>query len=173
MTALSLWIILMLVPRLKVLEKAKLCLKGLEERSRSEEKRVSQADIDRFAKLGVVQFQHSMLSTSLTIQKQIQEKVEPLFKDKCTFLSKINELPSALGTEWKCEEFELVGNVLDKDGTPMVQTIELWKHDPVACIKELMQDPQFAKHMCYAPEKMYTDEGMKHQAFDEMATGKW
>lgn len=55
----------------------------------------------------------------------------------------------------------------------MVQTIELWKCDPVTCIKELMQDPRFAKHMCYAPEKMYTDEGMKHQAFDEMATGKW
>ncbi len=53
------------------------------------------------------------------------------------------------------------------------QTIELWKRDPVACIKELMQDPQFAKHMCYAPEKMYTNEGMKHQTFDEMATGKW
>lgn len=33
-----------------------------------------------------------------------------------------------------------------------MQTIELWKRDP---------------------EKMYTDEGMKHQAFDEMATGKW
>ncbi len=134
---------------------------------------VSQADIDRFAKLGVVWFQHSMLSTSLTIQKQIQEKVEPSFKDKRTFLSKIDKLPSALGTEWKCEEFELVGNVLNKDGTPVVQTIELWKRDPVACIKELMQDPQFAKHMRYAPEKMYTDEGMKHQAFDEMATGKW
>ncbi|PBK94482.1 hypothetical protein ARMGADRAFT_1062603 [Armillaria gallica] len=117
---------------------------------------VSQADIDRFAKLGV-----------------IQEKVEPSFKDKRTFLSKIDELPSALGTEWKCEEFELVGNVLDKDGTPVVQTIELWKRNPVACIKELMQDPRFAKHMRYAPEKMYTDEGMKHQAFDEMATGKW
>ncbi|KAK0226864.1 hypothetical protein EDD85DRAFT_958654 [Armillaria nabsnona] len=117
---------------------------------------VSQADIDRFAKLGV-----------------IQEKVEPSFKDKRTFLSKIDELPSALGTEWKCEKFELVGNILDKDGTPVVQTIELWKRDPVACIKELMQDPRFAKHMCYAPEKMYTDKGMKHQAFDEMATGKW
>ncbi len=114
-----------------------------------------------------------MLSTSLTIQEQIQEKVKPSFKDKRTFLSKIDELPSALGTEWKCKEFELVGNVLNKDGTSVVQTIELWKRDPVACIKELMQDPQFAKHMCYAPEKMYTNEGMKHQTFDEMATGKW
>ncbi|KAK0184298.1 hypothetical protein F5146DRAFT_938722, partial [Armillaria mellea] len=65
---------------------------------------VSQADIDRFAKL---------------------KKVKPSFKDKCTFLSKIDELPSVLGTGWKCEEFELVRNVLDKDGIPMVQTIEL------------------------------------------------
>lgn len=78
-----------------------------------------------------------------------------------------------MGTEWKCEEFELVGNILDKDGTPVVQTIELWKRDPVACIKELMQDPRFEKHMRYAPEKMYTDVGLKHQAFNEMATGKW
>ncbi|KAK0458645.1 uncharacterized protein EV420DRAFT_1642987 [Desarmillaria tabescens] len=85
---------------------------------------VSQADIDRFAKLGV-----------------IRDNVKPSFKDKRTFLTKIDELPSALGTEWKCEEFELVGNVLDKDGTPIVQTIELWKRDPLACIKELMQDP--------------------------------
>ncbi|KAK0458986.1 uncharacterized protein EV420DRAFT_1629457 [Desarmillaria tabescens] len=112
--------------------------------------------IDRFTKLGV-----------------IRDNVKPSFKDKRTFLTKIDELPSALGTEWKCEEFELVGNVLDKDGTPIMQTIELWKRDPLACIKELMQDPRFMKHMRYAPEKMYTDEGMKNQAFDEMATGKW
>ncbi len=46
-TALSLWIILMLVPRLKVLEKAKLHLKGLEERSRSEEKSVGTFQILR------------------------------------------------------------------------------------------------------------------------------
>ncbi|KAK0474324.1 hypothetical protein EDD18DRAFT_1313462 [Armillaria luteobubalina] len=119
---------------------------------------VSQADIDRFVKLAV---------------HQIQDKVEPSFKDKRTFLRKIDQLPSALGTEWKCEEFEVVGNILDKDGTPVVQTIELWKRDPLACIRELMQDPRFAKHMHYAPEKMYTNEDLKNQAFDEMATGKW
>ncbi|KAK0501288.1 hypothetical protein EDD18DRAFT_1065850 [Armillaria luteobubalina] len=101
---------------------------------------VSQADIDRFAKLAV------------------QDKVEPSFKDKCTFLRKIDQLPSALGTEWKCEEFEVVGNILDKDGTPVVQTIELWKRDPLACIRELMQDPRFTKHMHYALEKMYTND---------------
>ncbi|KAK0460760.1 hypothetical protein IW261DRAFT_1554531 [Armillaria novae-zelandiae] len=36
-----------------------------------------------------------------------------------------------------------------------------------------MQDPRFAKHMRYAPEKMYMNETLKNQAFDEMATGKW
>ncbi|KAK0479015.1 hypothetical protein EDD18DRAFT_1442835 [Armillaria luteobubalina] len=117
---------------------------------------VSQADIDRFAKLAV-----------------IQDKVEPLFKDKRTFLRNIDQLPSALGTEWKCKEFEVVGNILDKDGTPVVQTIELWKCDPLACIRELMQDPRFTKHMHYALEKMYTNEDLKNQAFDEMVTGKW
>ncbi|KAK0492157.1 hypothetical protein EDD18DRAFT_1026297, partial [Armillaria luteobubalina] len=55
------------------------------------------------------------------------------FKDKHTFLRKIGQLPSALGTEWKCDEFEVAGNIVDKDGTSVVQTIEQWKHDPLAC----------------------------------------
>ncbi|KAJ4463313.1 hypothetical protein C8J55DRAFT_494445 [Lentinula edodes] len=89
---------------------------------------VSHGDIDSFAKLSI-----------------IQDELHSSFKDKCTFLKKIDALPTVRGG-WICKELEIVGNIMKKaaDGTevPMTEGVELWRRDPIECIKELMEDPR-------------------------------
>ncbi|KAJ3805926.1 hypothetical protein F5876DRAFT_69381 [Lentinula aff. lateritia] len=120
---------------------------------------VSHGDIDSFAKLSI-----------------IQDELHSSFKDKRTFLKKIDALPTVRGG-WICKELEIVGNIMKKaaDGTevPMTEEVELWRRDPIECIKELMEDPQFEEHMRYAPERMFTNETMHMRAIDEMWTGDW
>lgn len=42
----------------------------------------------------------------------------------------IDKLPT--GPEWTCEVFELQGDLLDEQGNPRTEEVELWKRDPVA-----------------------------------------
>ncbi|KAH7877102.1 uncharacterized protein C8R40DRAFT_1159941 [Lentinula edodes] len=44
----------------------------------------------------------------------------------------------------------------------MTEGVELWRREPIECIKELMEDPQ-----------MFTNETMHMRAIDEMWTGDW
>ncbi|KAI6160446.1 hypothetical protein EDD17DRAFT_1778355 [Pisolithus thermaeus] len=51
--------------------------------------------------------------------------------------------------------------------------VELWVHDPVTCIRELMGNPAFDGEIVYTPEKVYTDQHGTTQQYDEMWMGDW
>jgi len=48
------------------------------------------------------------------------------------------------------------------------EKLELWRQDPVECVKELLGNPALKNHMKYAPERVYEDVEGKNQVFDEM-----
>ncbi len=72
-----------------------------------------------------------------------------------------------------CEAFEIQGDLIDENGNPRTEEVELWKQDPVACIRELIGDARFVKHMRYAPEHVYIDKEGSSRAYSEMATADW
>ncbi|OCH89324.1 hypothetical protein OBBRIDRAFT_842278 [Obba rivulosa] len=76
-------------------------------------------------------------------------------------------------TEWECEKLEAVGDELDENGNRRTETLELWKRNPVECIKELMGNPEFREHMKYAPEHLYCDPEGKQRLYENMSTGDW
>ncbi|KAI9569609.1 hypothetical protein HD554DRAFT_2019877 [Boletus coccyginus] len=48
-------------------------------------------------------------------------------------------------------------------GGPLVsntnsEELELWMRDPIACIRELIDNPTFDDSMAYAPKKVYMDQ---------------
>ena len=45
--------------------------------------------------------------------------------------------------------------------------VELWRRDPVECVKELMGNPAFKDHMSYI-EHVNLDNGRKVRIYDEM-----
>jgi hypothetical protein len=51
-----------------------------------------------------------------------------------TLLQNVDSLPT--GPEWTCEIVTMHGNKVGQDGTMMMEDLELWKRDPVECIKE-------------------------------------
>lgn len=55
----------------------------------------------------------------------------------------------------------------------MSEDLELWKRDPVECIKDLIGNPAFRDLMSYVPQQAYTDAEGKNRIFDEMWTADW
>ena len=55
----------------------------------------------------------------------------------------------------------------------MSEDLELWKRDPVECIKDLIGNPAFQDLMSYVPQRAYTDAEGKNCIFDEMWTADW
>jgi hypothetical protein len=65
------------------------------------------------------------------------------------------------------------GDILDEDGAPQTETVELWHRDPVECVEELIGNPEFEAYMKYAPYRLYANEDGTEQSWDEMASGSW
>ena len=63
---------------------------------------------------------------------------------------------------------------MDEDGKPMPpEKLELWRRNPVDCIKELINNPSFKAVLRYTPEWVYHDKEEKICVYDEMWTGDW
>jgi hypothetical protein len=78
------------------------------------------------------------------------------------------------GAGWTCDIISSKGNQLNAEGEPLpMEKLELWRRDPVECIKELMGNPALKKYMKYAPERVYEDDEGTNRVFDEMWTGDW
>ena len=81
------------------------------------------------------------------------------FHNNYTFLKRINQLPA--GPEWICDIITITGNIVDENGVCMEVDVELWRRDPVKCVKGLMGNPAFKDHMSYTAEHVYLDNGGK------------
>ena len=90
-------------------------------------------------------------------------------------MDKIDALPNTPG--WTCEVFEISGDLVDaRDASGermLTEEVELWRRDPVECIKELIGNPAFKDHMRFKPERVFTDANRKNQKFDNMWTCEW
>ena len=64
------------------------------------------------------------------------------------------------------------GEGLDGNGLVM-EKVELWRHDPVECIKELFSNPAFKDKIQYKPREVYTDGSRTEQVYGKMWMGKW
>ncbi len=69
---------------------------------------------------------------------------------------------------WKLQTMKLTGDKKDADGKPLMEDLELWWHDPVEVIKDLMGNPAFCEVMKYAPEKLFEDCEEKSHVINEM-----
>ncbi|TCD63835.1 hypothetical protein EIP91_004902 [Steccherinum ochraceum] len=90
---------------------------------------------------------------------------------KYLFFKDVDSLPT--GTPWICDEIEVTGDSADEDGNVMKETVELWRRDPVECIRELIGNPAFRDALKYEPERLYTDTEGTSRRYDEMSSGNW
>jgi Plavaka transposase len=63
---------------------------------------------------------------------------------------------------------------VNEDGEPLpTEKLELWRRDPVDCVRELLGNPGLKNYMKYAPEQVYEDLEGNTRIFDEMWTANW
>ncbi|KAH9909444.1 uncharacterized protein BXZ73DRAFT_59483 [Epithele typhae] len=116
---------------------------------------MSQEDMDKFLHLRLV-----------------EKKTQLSFKNKYELLKKMEQLPRS-AAEWICNEWEVIGDVPDEMGQMKTEDIELWRRDPVECIRELIGNPVFCEFLKYAPERLLTRMENGEIVIDEMWTADW
>ncbi|KAI0632830.1 hypothetical protein C8Q77DRAFT_1058772 [Trametes polyzona] len=103
---------------------------------------------------------------------QTRERTKLSFESNYMFYKKIDALPRGQA-KWSAEVFEAVGDMVGEDGLPRKEVVELWKRDPVDCIRELIGNPLFRDCIRYAPEKHYVDEDGTSRMYGNTWTGNW
>jgi hypothetical protein len=88
-----------------------------------------------------------------------------------TFLKKVDALRT--GPKWDFRKISIKGDLVDEDGTQLIDDFELWLRNPVDCITELISNPAFDGSMAYVPERVYTSSRKKCRIFDEMWMADW
>ncbi len=90
---------------------------------------------------------------------------------KYTFFQKVDQLPEA--NPWIYDELTITGDVLGEDNKLLTDRLDLWRRDPVECIRELIGKSALQDVMGYAPEQVFSDEEGAKRIYDEMWTGDW
>ena len=93
------------------------------------------------------------------------------FYNNYTFLKRIDQLPT--GPEWICDVVTITGNIVDDNGVCIEDNVEVWRRDPVECVKQLIGNLAFKYYMSYIAEHVYLDNRGKLWIFDEMWTADW
>ena len=83
----------------------------------------------------------------------------------------VDDLPK--GMSWHCREIAVKGDLMDESGKQLTETVEVWYRDPIACVRELIGNPMFAKMLAYAPELVFRDAKGTERQIDEMWTADW
>ncbi|KAI0690630.1 hypothetical protein BC835DRAFT_1280656 [Cytidiella melzeri] len=115
---------------------------------------VGHAQAESFLKLGIV-----------------SARAGPAYTNKSKLYQAVDALPSGPG--WKCQELVQTGDLVDAEGRPLTESLELWFRDPIDCVRELLGNPMFKNLLAYAPERVYRDSQGRVRHIDETWTANW
>ena len=88
-------------------------------------------------------------------------------------MQNVDNLPT-FGPNWVCDIVTAHGNRTNDDNELMApEELELWRRDPIDCVRELLGNPALRDELKFAPERVYMDKEGKVRVFDEMNTGDW
>ncbi|KIK13682.1 hypothetical protein PISMIDRAFT_61229, partial [Pisolithus microcarpus 441] len=119
-------------------------------------KNVGQTKMDEFLKLNII---HDWIHTG------VQESGVS-FENAWLFLKCVDRLRT--GPAWTCEMIDVCGDIISKDGMLKCKQLELWWHDPIECVQDLMGNPTFRDAMSYIPEHAYMDANGENRIYNEM-----
>lgn len=97
--------------------------------------------------------------------------MDPAFPSVDKLLETVDSLPG--GVRWNLHEIVLTGDIMDDEGSPRTEHLELWWRDPLDCIRDLIGNPVFREVMRYAPERLYEDAERESQVINEMSSAAW
>ena len=106
--------------------------------------------------------------------KQTQNRLDLSYDNNQKLLKKIDSLPTQ-GATWTWDIITSEGDRRNEEGELMPpEKLELWRRDPIQCVRELMGNPMFKDVLKYAPEKAFLDPERKNcRIYDEMWSADW
>ncbi|KAI0081369.1 hypothetical protein K474DRAFT_1759598 [Panus rudis PR-1116 ss-1] len=114
---------------------------------------------------------HNQIEEFLKLRTVSACKCDLTVGSKYTFFQKVDALP--VTQNWQYTDITVVGDRKGEDGKLMSERLELWRRDPLECVRELIGNPEFRDTMRYTPEKVFADMGRNVRIYDEMWTGEW
>ncbi|KAH9913802.1 uncharacterized protein BXZ73DRAFT_55309 [Epithele typhae] len=112
------------------------------------------------------------IETHLIEPLQVRHTADLSFKNKYELLKKLDQLPTSTA-DWICHEWEVVGDEVDEAGAPKTEDVELWRRDPVECIRELIGNPAFREFLKFGPERLVARADGSEIVIEEMWTADW
>jgi len=65
------------------------------------------------------------------------------------------------------------GTHVDKNRKKCFEIVELWCHNLINCIQEIIGNPALKDYIQYSPVKIFTNSSHNEQFFNEMSTAEW
>ncbi|EKM48505.1 uncharacterized protein PHACADRAFT_108850, partial [Phanerochaete carnosa HHB-10118-sp] len=93
-------------------------------------------------------------------------------KSKYKFFQELDELPAG-SQQWHLNEITFTGDKLGNNRKLLTEKLEIWRHDSVECIRELIGNPMFCNCITYAPEHVFLNAEGKQHCVDDMWTADW
>ena len=75
--------------------------------------------------------------------------------------------------DWIYDQITVTGDRVGEDGDVVTEVLDLWRRNPVDCVRELIGNPTFREVMGYAPERQFVDEELLERVLNEMWTADW
>jgi len=136
---------------------------------------LSQQKVDDMLKLDVVSKPFRSVTLSRTSCQWLTEAqlqgVAPSFGNKRALIKKVDELQT--GPKWEHEVVSVVGEGVNEDGEMVTENVDLWRRDPIECVRELLSNPAFEHRCHHKPRKAFTDESKTDRVYGEMSMGDW
>ncbi|KAI0077317.1 hypothetical protein K474DRAFT_1596309 [Panus rudis PR-1116 ss-1] len=114
---------------------------------------------------------HNQIEEFLKLRSVSEHNCDLSVGSKYTFFKKVDTLP--VTQNWLYTDITVIGDRKGEDGKLMSERLELWRRDPLECVRELIGNPEFRDAMKYTPEKIFADMGRNVRIYDEMWTGEW
>jgi hypothetical protein len=130
--------------------------------------------IERMLKLKLVS--HSRVldppNAANRVAHQLDKRLQPSFSSKYKIFKKLDRVR---GPQWYKMDVPIQGTKKDKKGRLRTKTATLYFCDIVECIKELVRNPAFRDHLCYAYRTVYlVDEaGVCRRGYSELWSANW
>lgn len=104
-------------------------------------------------------------------QHQMREKVDPAYHNTRSLLQRIDQLPQGPG--WSCTALRIQGDLTDAGGAALFEDVELWRRNPVECVKDLLQNPAFKDHLAFAPQRIFKKSNYTNREYHKMWGSDW
>ncbi|KAJ3885773.1 hypothetical protein GG344DRAFT_24544, partial [Lentinula edodes] len=92
----------------------------------------------------------------LKVKKVKSSNIDPPFKNTHTFLQFIDSLPR--GPAFTCTPMKITGNIKDTNRDFQTEILELWHHNPLECVAEILANPLFANNQVFKPEQVFRQQ---------------